>query len=465
MMKKILLLILCLNIYLSAQQLEFIKGFDVSFIPQIENLGGHYYVNGVQTDPFEIFSQNEINYIRLRLWHTPANGYCGLESTLELASRIKQSGAKFLLNIHYSDTWADPAHQTKPAAWQSLTYQQLVDSVYAYTFNVIQAFDAINALPDMVQIGNEIISGMLWPEGRVGGSFNTPQQWQQFTNLLKNARNAVIAAVHDTTIPIMIHIDRGGDNAGSRWFFDNINSYQVPFDIIGQSFYPWWHGTLTDLTQNINDLATRYNKEIIVVEVAYPWTLQFADNHNNFVWQSSQLHQGYPASVQGQYNFLRDLIGIIKDVPNNKGIGVFYWAPEYVSIQPIGSPWENLTLFDFNNSVLSSIAVFHDTVSTFYEDEENKIFDFKLHQNFPNPFNPMTTITYELPEQSIVKIIIYNSLGEEINVLLNEFKNAGAHSIEWNGRDSNNLLMPSGIYFVKMISEKYSSSIKTILLK
>lgn len=464
-MKKIFLLIFLVNYFLSAQQDEFIKGFDVSFISQIEDLGGHYYVNGIETDPFEIFSDNEINYIRLRLWHTPANGYCGLASTLETALRIKQSGAKFLLNFHYSDTWADPEHQTKPAAWQSLTYQQLVDSVYAYTFNVIQAFHALDALPDMVQIGNEIIVGMLWPEGRVGGSYNTTQQWQQFTNLLKTARNAVIDAVPDTTIPIMIHIDRGGDNAGSRWFFDNLNSYQVPFDIIGQSFYPWWHGTLTQLSQNLNDLASRYGKKIIVAETAYPWTLQYFDNVNNIVGTASQLHSGYPATVQGQFNYLRDIIQIIKNVPNSRGIGIFYWAPEYISVQPIGSPWENLALFNFSNSVLSSITAFHDTVSTVNEEVENKIVDFKLHQNFPNPFNPVTIIKYEIFEQANVKIIVCNSLGEQINVLQDEIINAGSHSIEWNGKDSNNLQLPSGVYFVNLITEKNSSSIKTVLLK
>lgn len=462
-MKKILLLILCLNVFLSAQQSEFIKGFDVSFIPQIEDLDGHYYVNGVETDPFEIFNDNEINYIRLRLWHTPETGYCGLESTLELASRIKQSGAKFLLDIHYSDTWADPAHQEKPAAWQSLSYQQLVDSIYVYTFNVIQAFDAINALPDMVQIGNEIISGMLWPEGRVGGSYNTPQQWQQFTNLLKNARNAVIAAEPDTTIPIMIHIDRGGDNTGSRWFFDNLNSYQVPFDIIGQSFYPWWHGTLTQLSQNLNDLTARYNKDIIVVETAYPWTLLWDDNVNNIVGNNSQLHNGYLATPQGQYNFLYDLIEIVKNVQNNKGIGVFYWAPEYISVPPIGSTWENLALFDFNGETLTSIKAFHEPVSV--DGGGNINFDFKLHQNYPNPFNPVTRINYELRHQTPVKLIVYNSLGEEVYLLVNEVKNAGNYSAEWNGRDTNNKILPSGIYLITLITDENTASIKTILLR
>jgi len=358
-MRNLFLTLFLLNNIIVAQNSDFFKGADISFVPIIEDLGGAYTVGGTQTDPIEIFSQNGVDYFRLRLWHTPTDGYCGLQKTIQMAARLKQNGSKFLLDIHYSDTWADPAHQTKPLAWQSLAFTNLVDSVYAYTLNVVQTFNDANLLPDMIQIGNEITVGFLWPEGRVGGTYNTTTQWQQFTTLLKAARNAIVDAVPGTTIPIMLHIDRGGDNAGARWFFDKMNSYQVNYDYIGLSFYPWWHGTLTQLTQNLNDLATRYGKNLIVVETAYPWTLQAFDNVTNIVGSTSQLHSGYSATVDGQFNFLFDIIQIIKNVPSNKGKGLFYWAPEYISVQPIGSPWENLTLFNFQGEVLNSIAAFH----------------------------------------------------------------------------------------------------------
>ncbi|NWF88897.1 MAG: glycosyl hydrolase 53 family protein [Ignavibacteriaceae bacterium] len=726
-MKKIFLVLLSINFYAAAQTNDFIKGVDVSFIPQIEDLGGKFYWKGNQTDPLDIFKQNEIGYIRLRLWHTPANGYCGLASTLDMASRLKQKGFKFLLNFHYSDSWADPGQQTKPAAWQGLTYSQLVDSIYSYTFSVIRAFDSVNALPDMIQIGNEIISGMLWPEGRVGGSYNTTQQWTQFTTLLKTARTAIINAVPNNNIPIMIHIDRGGDNSGSRWFYDNLNLYQVPFDIIGLSFYPWWHGTLTKLSQNLNDLAGRYGKDVIVAEVAYPWTLQPFDNNGNIVGSSSQLHTGYPSTVQGQFNYLYDLINIVKQVPNNRGRGVFYWAPEYISVQPIGSPWENLTLFNFQGETLSSISAFKDedtlginvtfrlntstnwdtlhtnsfvqirgevvsgssllpsgeqilwdqnsdlimnnvhgdywektvrvipgseihykywtghsltkptflrlgwegpiqpydlssgnyrkfiagtsdtvlqveyyssygtTVNQYWkpfqekldsiavyfrvntggitsngrfnpnvngpigvrgndvdsfhvlswdysdilsredlsvyngsfwsgvvyypsnatgkeqkykffiendtqngwensiadrvfsipakdstlnwvsfdnqfivtsvENEKNSLMNFNLHQNYPNPFNPITTINYSLIKDTFVKLIVFNFLGEEMNILVNEFQLKGEHTVIWNGKDYNNSDLSSGIYLIKLISDSRAETIKTILLR
>jgi len=184
------------------------------------------------------------------------------------------------------------------AAWKNLTFQVLKDSVYQYTRRVITALKNQNTLPDMVQIGNEITCGMLWDDGRVCGQYDTPQQWTQLAELL----NAGIRGVKESltagdTVQIMIHIDRGGDNPGSRWFFDHLLAQNVNFDIIGLSYYPWWHGTLSDLEFNTYDLAQRYGKEIVIVETAYPWTLDWYDNTHNIVGDSSQLLGGYPATV------------------------------------------------------------------------------------------------------------------------------------------------------------------------
>lgn len=339
--------------------LTFIKGADVSFIPQIEDLGGIYKENGEETDPLTIFKNHDFNYIRLKIWHTPDEDYNNLAKILLMAQRIKAADMKFLLNFHYSDTWADPGKQYKPTAWQNLTFAALKDSVYQYTHNVVKALNDQGTLPDMVQIGNEITVGMLWNDGRVGGSYDTDTQWNQFSELL----NAGIRGVREScdkgdSVKIMIHIDRGGNNTASRWFFDNLFSKGVDFDIIGLSFYPWWHGTLTNLQNNLNDLATRYGKDLIVAETAYPWTLEWADTVDNIVGSSDDLLSGYPASVTGQKNYLRDIMDIIKNVPNEKGCGLFYWAPEYISVDPIGSPWENNALFDFNGNVLESIDIF-----------------------------------------------------------------------------------------------------------
>jgi len=339
--------------------IEFIKGADVSFIPQIEDLGGVYKENNIPQDPLKIFKDHGFNYIRLKLWHTPGENYNNLEKILYLAKRIKDRELKFLLNFHYSDTWADPGKQYKPAAWRELAFETLKDSVYQYTKKVMRTLYDQHTLPEMVQIGNEIISGMLWNDGRVGGAYDTPQQWKNLGELI----NAGIRGVREScdngdSVKIMIHIDRGGNNSASRWFFNNLLAQNVEFDIIGQSFYPWWHGTLNQVKANLNDLAVRYGKDIIIVETAYPWTLQWFDDRNNIVGSSRQLHSGYPATVDGQTAFLNDLMKLIRNVKNQKGKGLFYWAPEYISVQPIGSDWENNALFDFNGNVLPSMDVF-----------------------------------------------------------------------------------------------------------
>ena len=276
-----------------------------------------------------------------------------------MANRIKTLGLKILLDIHYSDTWADPGHQTKPAAWVNLSFQDLKDSVYQYTFNVITALKNQNTLPEIVQIGNEITCGMLWDDGCVCDQFNSPQQWAQLAELINEGIRGVNESLETgDTVKIMIHIDRGGDNNGSQWFFDHLIEQNVNFDIIGLSYYPWWQGTFSDLEFNINDLAQRYGKEIILVETAYPWTLDWYDNTHNIVGDSSQLLPGYPATVEGQTNFLSDLITLVRNIPDNKGTGLFYWAPEWISVPSLGSPWENVTLFSFTGELLNSISVF-----------------------------------------------------------------------------------------------------------
>ncbi|MDZ7373128.1 MAG: glycosyl hydrolase 53 family protein [candidate division KSB1 bacterium] len=335
------------------------KGGDVSFIPQIEDRGGVYRDSGKVKDPLQIFADHGFNLIRLRLWHTPRDGYCGLERTLAMARRLRTKGFTFLLNFHYSDTWADPGKQYKPAAWSGLSFPALKDSVRQYTRRVVAALIAQGTRPDLVQIGNEITGGMLWNDGRVGGRYDTPQQWQNLAELIRAAEEGLRGAGPGAdSIRVMIHIDRGGDNAGARWFFDRLLAQGVEFDVIGLSYYPWWHGNLSALQTNLNDLAIRYGKDIMVVETAYPWTLQGYDQVTNIVGSSSQLLPGYPASVEGQAAFLREVIRIVRSVPGGRGIGVCYWAPEYISIPQLGSPWENNALFDFQGNALSSMGVF-----------------------------------------------------------------------------------------------------------
>jgi arabinogalactan endo-1,4-beta-galactosidase len=216
-----------------SREKELIKGVDISTLLEIEDNGGIFKENGNPKDALEIFRGHGINYIRLRVWHTPGSGYCDLTKTLSMANRIKDLGLKLLLDFHYSDTWADPAHQTKPAAWQNLSFQELKDSIYFYTSNFVTALKNQGTLPDIVQIGNEITCGMLWNEGRVCDQFNTPQQWAQLGELINEGIRGVNESLNaGDTVKIMIHIDRGGDNASSQWFFDNLLEENVNFDIM-----------------------------------------------------------------------------------------------------------------------------------------------------------------------------------------------------------------------------------------
>lgn len=339
-------------------QTHFICGADVSSLAHIEADGGMFYdENGdVQTDLLTYLKTQGVNMIRLRLWHTPADDIYGLDYNLALAKRIHALDMGILLDFHYSDTWADPANQTKPAAWADLSFTELRGVVYDYTTDVMKAFMAQNTPPAMVQIGNEISGGMLWDTGRV----RDEQGWSHLIGLLNAGVDAVREISPDTQI--MIHLDTGGNRHASVWFFDHIIS-AVDFDIIGLSYYPWWSGRLTQLSANINILVHRYEKPIIIVETAYPWTLAWADDVHNPVGTTDQVLADYPATPYGQRDFLQAVIQIIQNTPDDLGMGFFYWEPAFIPTSQRGSPWENLTQFDFDGRVLPSIQIYQTCLS------------------------------------------------------------------------------------------------------
>jgi hypothetical protein len=214
----------------------------------------------------------------------------------------------------------------------------------------------------MIQVGNEITNGMLWNDGRVNETFDSPLQWDHFAQLLKAAiRGVKDALAGDETIPIMIHAHTGADNVTSRWFYDHVVAEGVDFDVIGLSYYPFWQqwgGTFTNLEWNLHDLAQRYDKDIIMVETASPWTMDNLDSFPNIVYDPVQTHPGYPASVDGQKQFMERLISILKGVPNQRGKGLFYYSPEYITAPLMLSCWENVTLFDNYGELLPSTDAF-----------------------------------------------------------------------------------------------------------
>ncbi len=289
-------------------------GADISFLPHLESRGMTFRDKGVEKDAIEILKDHGFNYVRLRIFnnpgtekgYSPKNGFCDLEHTKQMALRVKKAGLKLLLDFHYSDYWADPQQQNKPEEWKNLSFAQLTQAVKDFTKRVMVALKDQGTLPDMVQIGNEINHGMIWPEGHVRNMDNLSQ-------LIK----AGIAGVKevDPIVLIMLHIALGGQNDEARFWLDHILSRGVQFDVIGLSYYPRWHGTLEDLKNNLNDLATRYSQDINLVEYSH---------------------------VKQEVN------DILFNLPDNKGRGTCIWEPL--------STWESV--FDKEGNTNNLITIY-----------------------------------------------------------------------------------------------------------
>lgn len=337
---------------------DFIKGVDISTLQALEDIGVKYYEGGVEKDLLEILKNHGVNYVRLRVWNDPvqADGYNDKAHTVAMAQRVKAAGMKLLVDFHYSDFWADPGQQVKPAAWQSYSFADLKQAVYDYTAEVLSELEAVNAYPDMVQVGNEINSGMLLPDG-------STSRFDNLAELLKQG----IQAVRDTTpvnheTQIMLHLAEGGSNSKFRSFFDQIKAHGVDFDIIGLSYYPYWHGTFQDLKSNLDDLVARYGKQVVVVETAYAYTYENGDNHGNIVNRSETDIAGFPATVENQKLVIETVFNTVASVRDHQGLGVFYWEPAWLPgvgwKSGEGNAWENQAMFDYNGNALDSLNVF-----------------------------------------------------------------------------------------------------------
>lgn len=366
---------------------DFIIGVDLSMLYEIEKMGGKFYENGIQKDCLEILRDNGVNWVRLRIWNDPADesgkplggGNCTYVNMTEIAQRAKKLGMKVLVDFHYSDWWADPGKQNKPKAWKNLHGEDLKKALYQYTKDVLKYMKDHQALPDMVQIGNEINNGFLWPDGQIFGQESGG--FDGLVTLLKEAIKAVREI--DPRIRVMIHLAEGGNNSLFRWFFDALVERGIEFDVIGVSYYPYWHGTLQDLSSNLNDISVRYDKDVVIVETAYAWTLDDADGYTN-IFGIEQI-SGYKPTVRGQRSFLRDLIMVLRSVSENRGIGFFYWEGAWIPVKDVGwkdgegNPWENQTLFDFTGNVLDSIGIFNQSIEKIKETAEvEEISDVKI---------------------------------------------------------------------------------------
>ena len=333
-----------------------IRGVDVSGLPAREAAGAVYRDGDRVGDALTLLRGHGADAVRLRLWHTPAGTTGSLQATLALARRAAALGMTILLDLHYSDTWADPGHQRPPAAWSGLDLPALCDSVASWTGGVLDALSAQGTPPAVVQIGNEIDAGLLWDTGRVGGEFDTPRQWDALARLLATAAAAVRGRPPRGDRPaVMLHLAGSGDADWCARFLDRLAARGVSWDLVGLSYYPWWHGGLDDLARTLRLLARR-GQPVVVVETAYPWTLAWYDDRHNVVGRADQLLPGFPASPRGQRDYLARLWRLVRSLPGGLGRGVVWWSPEAVSLPGCPSSWENLTLFDHAGHLLPAAS-------------------------------------------------------------------------------------------------------------
>jgi len=328
----------------------FYYGADLSYVNEMEDCGATYKdLNGVTKDPYKIFKEAGANIIRVRLWHNADwTNYSNYEDVKKTISRAKAEGMKVLLDFHYSDTWADPSKQEIPEAWASELNNTVAlgDLLYNYTYKTLNDLAKANLLPDIVQVGNEINPMILQQ-----GALKWPIDWNRNSYLINKGIKAVrdISAEKNKEIGVMLHIAQPEN--GLWWFEQATQNGVTDFDWIGLSYYPIWSDyTLDNVSGAFKTLVNTYKKRLMVVETAYPFTMENADSANNILG-SDALVSGYPATQKGQLEYLNKLKEIIK---NSGGEGLIYWEPAWVStncstLWGQGSHWDNATLFDFNN--------------------------------------------------------------------------------------------------------------------
>ena len=365
--------------------MKFVKGMDLSTLLELEKCGAKYYVDGTETDILDIMKKFDVDTIRIRLWNDPWSesgesygaGENDLKTTLAIAKKVTDAGLGVLLNFHYSDFWADPGKQIKPKAWEGYSVEELEQAVYDFTADTMKVFKENGINTTMVQVGNELSNGLLWPEGKV----------PNYDNIAKfvNAGIRGVRAV-EKDVPVMIHLDNGGNNTLYREWFDEFTKRGEDFQIIGLSYYPFWHGTLDMLTDNMNDIAERYGKDLVIAEVSMGYTMEdyktyekLSDDERKGYATKPELVEKieYPMTVQGQYDFMEDFLNRISHIKGNKGKGFFYWEPAWIPVAgsgwatpaslkymndkgPCGNEWANQALFDYEGNALPTWNLIRD---------------------------------------------------------------------------------------------------------
>lgn len=383
--------------------MKFVKGMDLSTLLEMERCGAKYYDDGKEMDVLDIMKKYDVDTIRIRLWNDPWSesgesygaGENDFATSLAIAKKVTEAGFGVLLNFHYSDFWADPGKQIKPKAWADYGVEELEKAVYDYTLDIMQKFLENGVNITMVQVGNELSNGLLWPEGKVPNYDNIARFVNAGIRAVRKVDekrlSGVLSGMNEQCrelekIPVMIHLDNGGNNALYREWFDNFMKRGEDFEIIGLSYYPFWHGSLQMLNDNMNDIAERYGKDLVIAEVSMGYTME---DYKEYEKLADEKRKGYatrpalvekieyPMTKQGQYDFMEDFLNRISHIKGGKGRGFFYWEPAWIPVAgsgwateaslkymqdpgPCGNEWANQALFDYDGNALPTLQLIRD---------------------------------------------------------------------------------------------------------
>ena len=327
---------------------DFIMGMDASCVPALEQGGVKYFDHdGTEKDVYQILSEHGINYIRVRIWNDPfdaaGNGYgggnCDLDNAIAIGKRATQYGMKLLVNFHYSDFWADPGKQMVPKAWAGMNIDEKTEAVYQYTKDSLQKLVDAGVDVGMVQVGNETNGALCGENSAEAGG------WKRIMQLISAGSKAVREVCPEALVAVHF---ANPENAGSyESYGKNLDYYQVDYDVFASSYYPYWHGTLENLSQVLTNIAETYGKKVMVAETSYAYTLEDTDFSGNTIGEGGNYTLNYPCTMQGQANLVRDVIDTVVNTTN--GIGVFYWEGTWITAG--GSSWEeNAALWEKNGS-------------------------------------------------------------------------------------------------------------------
>ncbi len=386
---------------------EFIKGMDISTYAELERLGAKYYDHGVEKDVLDILKSYGANAVRLRVWNDPyskSGEYYGAggndpATTVAIAKKCVEKGFGFLLCMHYSDFWADPGKQRMPKAWVGLDNASLEEKVYDFTKQVLQQLREAGAYPTMIQVGNELTNGLMWPNGKKADKDAPKEEYDRQFDAIAAFVSAGIRAVRDMDrligeetgledyrLPVMIHLDNGGNHEMYVDWFEHYIPRGEDFDVIGLSYYPFWHGSLEALEYNMNDMAGRYGKDIIVAEVSMGFTMEDYASYEKLepserkgmaTKQELVAKIEYPMTKEGQKDFMTDIMSRIKNVCGGLGKGFYYWEPAWIPVPgsgwateaslkyikeagPCGNEWANQALFDFEGNANPALEAIRD---------------------------------------------------------------------------------------------------------